>query len=69
LEETIRRSKCLYDQHKGKPNLQRDWEEKKKFKREQRHKGKKTPFFRNSPQGYPFFREHIMAEVGKKNPR
>jgi hypothetical protein len=36
LEETIRREKCLYDQHKGKPTFQRAWEDKKNFKREQR---------------------------------
>jgi hypothetical protein len=29
LEETIRRAKCLYDQHKGNPTSQRAWEDKK----------------------------------------
>jgi hypothetical protein len=28
LEETIRQAKFLYDQHKGKPTFQRDWEDK-----------------------------------------
>jgi hypothetical protein len=36
MEETIRREKCLYDQHKGNPTFQRAWEDKRKFKREQR---------------------------------
>jgi hypothetical protein len=44
MEETIRREKCLYDQ-------QKDWEDKKKFNREQRKKGIKPPFFKSSPQG------------------
>jgi hypothetical protein len=69
LEETIRRSKCLYDQHKGNPNFQRAWEEKKNFKREQRQKGNTPSFFRNSPQGQPSFREHKMVEVGGKRLR
>jgi hypothetical protein len=45
LEETIRRTKCLYYQHKGKPTFQRAWDDKNKFKMEQRKKGNKTPFF------------------------
>jgi hypothetical protein len=69
LEETIRRAKCLYDQLKGNPTFQRYWEDKEKFKREQRQKGNKPPFFRNNPQGKPSFREHIMDEVGGKRPR
>jgi hypothetical protein len=69
LEETIRRSKFLYDHHKGNPTFQRAWEDKKKFKREQRKKGNKPPFFRNSPQGKPSFREHKMVEIGGKRPR
>jgi hypothetical protein len=31
LEVTIRRAKCLYDQHTGKTTFQRSWEDKKKF--------------------------------------
>jgi hypothetical protein len=46
MEETIRKEKCLYDQHKGKPTFQRSWEDKRKFKKEQRQKGNKPPFFR-----------------------
>jgi hypothetical protein len=69
LEETIRREKCLYDQHKGKPTFQRAWEDKRKFKKEQRQKGNKPPFFRNSPQGQPVLREPRMAEVGGQRPR
>jgi hypothetical protein len=34
LEETIRREKCLYDHHKGKPTFQISWEYKRKFKKE-----------------------------------
>jgi hypothetical protein len=36
LEETIRRAKCLYDQQKARPNFQKAWEDKKKFKVDQR---------------------------------
>jgi hypothetical protein len=32
LEETIRQAKCLYDQQKSRPNLQKAWEDKNKFK-------------------------------------
>jgi hypothetical protein len=69
LEETIMREKFLYDQQKGKPTFHKAWEDKKKFKKEQRQKGNKPPFFRNSSQGKPSFREHIMADVGGKRPR
>jgi hypothetical protein len=69
MEETIRIEKCLYDQHKGKPTFQKSWEDKKKFKREQRKKGNNPPFFRNNPRGKPMFREPRMAEVGVKRPR
>jgi hypothetical protein len=46
LEEAIRRAKCLYDQHKGRTNFQKAWEDKKKNKMEQRKKGNQPPFFR-----------------------
>jgi hypothetical protein len=36
---------------------------------DQRKKGTKPPFFRNSPQGQPSFREPRKAEVGGKMPR
>jgi len=51
MEEAIRREKCLYDQQKENSTFQKYWEDKKKFKREQRKKGIKPPFFRNIPQG------------------
>jgi hypothetical protein len=69
MEETLRREKCLYDQQKENPTFQKSWEDKKKFKREQRKKGNKPPFFRNSPQGQPSFREPRKAEVGGQMPR
>jgi hypothetical protein len=31
LEETIRQSKCLYDQQKTRPTFQKSWEDKNKF--------------------------------------
>jgi hypothetical protein len=69
LEETIRRSKFLYDQKKGKPTFQKAWEDKKKFNMEQRKRGNEPPFFRNSPQGKPSFRDPKMVEIGEKRPR
>jgi hypothetical protein len=36
---------------------------------DQRKKGTKPPFFRNSPQGKPSFRELRMADVGEQRPR
>jgi hypothetical protein len=44
LEETIRRENSVYDQQKGNPTFQRAWEDKKKFNREQRHKGNMPQF-------------------------
>jgi hypothetical protein len=41
----------------------------RKFKMYQRKKGTKTPFFRNSPQGQPYFREPRKAEMGGQIPR
>jgi hypothetical protein len=49
LDETIRRAKCLYDQHKGRSTFQKSWEDKKKNKMEWRKKGTKLPIFRNNP--------------------
>jgi hypothetical protein len=49
--------------------LLKTWEDKKNFKREQRQKENKPPFFKNSPQGQPSFREQKMVEVGGKMPR
>jgi hypothetical protein len=50
MEETIRREKCLYEKQGEKPTFRKAWEDKKKFQMDQRKKGTKTPFFRNSPQ-------------------
>jgi hypothetical protein len=36
---------------------------------DQRKKGTKPPFFRNSPQGKPYFREPMKVEVGGQMPR
>jgi hypothetical protein len=69
LKETIRRAKLLYYRQKGKPTFQKAWEDKKKFKRKQRKKVNKTPFFRNSLQGQPSFLEHRMVEAGGQRPR
>jgi hypothetical protein len=63
LEETIRRDKCLYDQHKGKETYQKSWEDKKKRKMEQRKKGTKPPFFRNNYQEQPTSKESRMTET------
>jgi hypothetical protein len=49
LDKTIRQAKFLYDQNKGRPTFQKAWEEKKKYKMQQRKKGNKPPFFINSP--------------------
>jgi hypothetical protein len=69
MEETIRREKCLYEQQREKPTFQKAWEDKKKFKKEQRQKGNKPTFFRNSPLGQPSFRETRKAKVGGQLPR
>ena len=49
LEDTIRRDKCLYDQQKSRPNLQKYWEDKNKFVVDHRKKGSRPPFFINNP--------------------
>jgi hypothetical protein len=49
MEETIKREKCLYEKQKENPTFQKAWEDKKKFKMDQRKKGTKTPFFMNIP--------------------
>jgi hypothetical protein len=69
LEETIWRAKCLYDQHKSRPNFQKAWEEKNKFKMDQRKKGSKPPFFKNNPQGQQAPREPKTIETGGQRPR
>ena len=51
MEEMIRRLKCLFEQQRENPTFRKAWDDQKKFKKEQRQKGNKPPFFRNSPQG------------------
>jgi hypothetical protein len=65
MEETIRREKCLYEQQREKPTFRKAWEDKIKFQMDQRKKGTKPPFFKNSPQGHPSFREPRMVGVWK----
>jgi hypothetical protein len=69
LEETIRCTKCLYDQQRGRPTFQKAWEDKMKNKVEQRKKGTKPPFFRNTVQGQPTPKEPRMMETVGKKPR
>jgi hypothetical protein len=69
MEEMIRRMKFLYEQQREKPTFRKAWDDQKKFKKEKRQKGNKPPFFRNSPQGQPSFRETRMTEVGEQRPR
>jgi len=63
MKETIRREKLLYEQKREKPTFWKAWEDKKKFNMDQRKKGTKPPFFRNSPQGQLSLREPRKAEV------
>jgi hypothetical protein len=69
LEETIRRSKCLYDQHRGRPTYQKAWEENNKINMEKRKKGTNPPFFINNFQGHPTPKESRMTEEMGKRPR
>jgi hypothetical protein len=39
MEETIRREKCLYEQQRENPTFRKAWDDKKKFKKDQRKKG------------------------------
>jgi hypothetical protein len=64
MEETIRRAKCLYEQQREKPTFRKAWDDQKRFKKEQRQKGDKPSFFRNSRQGQPSFREPRRTEEG-----
>ena len=64
-----RRAKCLYDQQKARPTFQKSWEDKKKFKMDQRKKGAKPPFFINNPQGQKIPKESIMIDTGSQRPR
>jgi hypothetical protein len=67
MEETIMRAKCIYDQQRGRPTFQKDWEYKKKKKIEKRKKETTPPFFRNISQGHSTPKEPRMTEeIGKK---
>jgi hypothetical protein len=50
LEETIRRERNLYEQRNRRPVFQKTWNDKMKWKRDQRKKGFKPPFFRNNSE-------------------
>jgi hypothetical protein len=69
VEETIRRDKCLYDQHRHKSNFQNTWEGKKINKTKQRKKGRKLHFFRNSTQRQLAPKEPRMIESMGQRPR
>jgi hypothetical protein len=69
LEEAIRRTKCIYDQERGRPTFQRAWEDRKKSMMDQRKKGIKPPFFRNNSQGKTTFKEPRMIETIEKRSR
>jgi hypothetical protein len=48
LEAAIRKTSFLYEQSKGRSNLQRSWRDKRKEKQDQRKKGFRSPFFRGN---------------------
>ena len=58
-----------YDQQKERLTFQKAWEDKKKIKMEQRKKGTKPPFFRNTVQGKPISKETKMIKVMETRPR
>jgi hypothetical protein len=61
LEETIMHTNCLYDQQRGRLTFQKVWEDKMKIKVEQRKKGHKPSFLRNTAQGKPTPKEPRMS--------
>jgi hypothetical protein len=69
MEETIRREKCLYEQQREKPTFRKAWDDQKRFKKEQRKKGNRPPFFRNNPWGQSSFREPRKVERSENMPR
>jgi hypothetical protein len=69
MEETIRREKCLYEQQREKPTFQKAWDNLKRFKKEQRQKGSKPSFFRNSPWGQSTFKEPRKAKGSEQTIR
>jgi hypothetical protein len=69
MEETIRREKCLYEQQREKPTFQKAWDNQKRFKKEQRQKGRKPSFFRNSSWGQSSSKEPRKVEGSEQMPR
>jgi hypothetical protein len=69
LEETIRHTKCLYEKKRGRGTFQKAWEDKMKSKVEQRKKGAKPPFFRNTTQGKKTLKELILSKIVEWRPR
>jgi hypothetical protein len=69
MEKMIRRVKFLYEKQRENPTFRKAWDDQKKFKKEQRRKGNKPPFFKNNPQGKPSFRGLRMADVREQRPR
>jgi hypothetical protein len=54
---------------KSKTKFPKNWEDKNKFKMDQRKNATKPPLFRNNPQGKPISREPRMIETWHKRPR
>ena len=73
LEESIRREKHIYEEIRGRPILQKVWNEKMKGKKDQRHKGFKPPFFINksqaNKQGHTSQNDQKNADSFGKMPR
>jgi hypothetical protein len=73
LEESIRRSRHLNEQSRGRPIFQKDWNDKIEGKNDQRKKGFKPPFFKNknqaNQQGQSTQNEHKTADSFGKRPR
>jgi hypothetical protein len=69
MEETIRRAKCLYEQQREKPTFRKAWDEQKRFKKEQRQKGNRPPFFKNGSGEQSSFRDPRKVEGSEQMPR
>jgi hypothetical protein len=69
MEETIRREKFLYEQQRKNPTFWKAWDDQKRFKKEQRQKGNRPPFFRNNAWGQSSFREPMKVEGSEQMPR
>jgi hypothetical protein len=63
-KKLIRREKCLYEQQREKPTFQKAWEDKKKFKMDQRKKGTNHPFSETVLKDNHHLESPRMAEVG-----